>query len=227
MIITIPAVLTETEVSQFRNHLNQADWLDGQDTAGSLAKHAKNNLQLADDTEPGLSLATHILRVLGSNPLFVSAALPQKLYPPKFNCYRCDGTYGAHVDSAIMHVPISNTPVRTDLSATLFLSDPDSYEGGELRILDYMGDKSFKLQAGDMILYPSTTVHEVTPVTRGTRLASFFWIQSMVRSIQNRELLFNLDVSIQALTAELGTTHPEVVRLSSIYHNLMRGWVDT
>lgn len=224
MLITIPKVLTADEVRQFRAHLDKASWQDGISTAGSIARHVKKNQQLDDTREPAISLGNHILRVLAQHPTFISAALPDKIYPPKFNRYRETETYGVHVDAALMQIPGSHLTLRTDLSATLFLAEPDEYEGGELTIETQYGAQTVKLAAGDMVLYPSTSLHRVAPVTRGTRLASFFWIQSMVPDSQQRQILFDLDQSIQQLSVELSTSHGEVVRLSGIYHNLMRQW---
>lgn len=224
MLITIPQVLDADEVKLFRKRLENAPWRDGAETAGSLARHVKRNLQLDDDSEPARELRHRLLRRLARHPTFISAALPQRIYPPKFNCYRDGGTYGAHIDGAVMQVPGTEVTLRTDVSATLFLSDPEEYDGGELTIETQYGAQTVKLPAGDMVLYPSTSLHQVTPVTRGARIASFFWIQSMVREAVRRELLFELDRSVQALTSELGARHREVVRLSGLYHNLLRQW---
>ncbi len=224
MLIVIPQVLSAAEVQQFRTHIAQADWQDGVQTAGSLARHVKQNLQLSDTAEPALSLGKHILRALAQTPLFISAALPARIYPPKFNCYRNGGHYGAHIDGSLMQLPNSHLTLRTDLSATLFLNEPEDYDGGELSIDTRYGTQTVKLAAGDMVLYPSTSLHQVTPVTRGERLAAFFWIQSQIQDNTQRELLFDLDQSIQRLTVELGSTHAEVVRLSGVYHNLIRQW---
>lgn len=224
MLITLPQVLTSDEVRQFRQHLDQADWQDGVNTAGSIARNVKQNQQLDDTQEPAISLGNHILRTLSRTPAFISAALPDRIYPPKFNRYAEQETYGAHIDGALMQIPGTNLTLRTDLSATLFLADPDEYEGGELSIETQYGTQTVKLAAGDMVLYPSTSLHSVSPVTRGARVAAFFWIQSMVRDNQQREMLFNLDNSIQKLTAELDATHTEVVKLSGLYHNLLRQW---
>ncbi|MDO6564134.1 Fe2+-dependent dioxygenase [Amphritea sp. 1_MG-2023] len=224
MLITLPKVLSIAEVRQFREHLHNAEWQDGLSTAGSLARHVKNNQQLDDSQEPAISLANHILKALACTPAFVSAALPDRIYPPKFNRYRESETYGAHIDAALMQIPGSHLTLRTDLSASLFLADPDEYDGGELCINTQHGTQTVKLAAGDMVLYPSTSLHSVSPITRGVRVAAFFWIQSMVKDIQQRELLFELDNSIQKLTAELGPNHLEVVHLSGLYHNLLRQW---
>lgn len=224
MLLTIPNVLSADEIVQIRGYLDKADWQDGVNTAGSMARNVKQNHQLDDTKEPAISLGTHILRALSQHPAFISAALPDKIYPPKFNRYSESEAYGAHIDSALMQLPNSNQTVRTDLSATLFLADPDEYDGGELVIETQYGTQSIKLDAGDLVLYPSTSLHQVSPVSRGARLASFFWIQSMVRDGQQRETLFELDQSVQRLTVELGADHSDVINLSGIYHNLIRQW---
>nr|WP_320135840.1 Fe2+-dependent dioxygenase [uncultured Amphritea sp.] len=224
MLITLPQILTPDEVRQFREHLDHADWQNGVNTAGTIARNVKQNQQLDDTQEPAISLGNHILRALSRTPAFISAALPDRIYPPKFNRYSERETYGAHIDGSLMQIPGTNLTLRTDLSATLFLAAPDEYDGGELCIETQYGTQTVKLAAGDMVLYPSTSLHSVSPVTRGARVASFFWIQSMVRDSQQREMLFDLDTSVQKLTAELGAAHPEVVNLSGIYHNLLRQW---
>ena len=227
MLISIEKVLDADEVRQFRQHLATAEWTDGAQTAGSLARRAKHNLQLIDGVEPAVSLGNHILRKLGVHPLFVSAALPRKIYPPKFNQYTGGGNYAAHIDSAVMQMPGSGATLRSDLSATLFLTDPDDYDGGELEIESPLGVQSVKLDAGDMLLYPATSLHRVVPVTRGARLASFFWIESLVPDEGRRTLLFDLDQSIQALTGALPEGDAQVLKLTGIYHNLLRGWAVT
>lgn len=224
MLITIEKVLSSDEVRQVREHLDQAEWQDGINTAGSIARNVKKNQQLDDTKEPAISLGNHILRALAQNPVFISAALPDKIYPPKFNRYSENETYGAHIDGSLMQLPGSSQTLRTDLSATLFLAEPDEYEGGELSIRTQYGEQTVKLAAGDMVLYPSTSLHYVSPVKSGARVASFFWIQSMVADIQQRELLYELDQSVQRLTQELGATHQDVVNLSGVYHNLIRQW---
>jgi len=227
MLITIPNVLSADEVKQFRDYLDEASWEDGSNTAGSIALNVKKNQQLDDTKEPALSLGTHILKMLSQNPTFISAALPHKIYPPKFNKYSQNETYGAHIDGSLMQIPGTSETMRTDLSATIFLEEPENYEGGELTIETKYGSQTVKLAAGDMVLYPSTSLHHVSKVTKGARIASFFWIQSMVSDIQQRETLFNLDQSVQKLTLELGSSHQEVVNLSGIYHNLIRQWART
>lgn len=227
MLIPIEGVLSKDEVREFRTHLDKAEWQDGLKTAGTLARSVKRNLQLEDGSSLAVELGNRILRKLGNNPLFISAALPSRIYPPKFNRYMGGGTYGAHVDSAVMQVPGTNIAVRSDLSATLFLAEPDEYEGGELQIEGAFGIQAVKLEAGDMVLYPSSSLHQVTPVTEGARVASFFWIQSMVQNDSSRTLLFDLDQAIQGMTAAVAPDDPRLLKLTAVYHNLLRLWAVT
>ncbi|MBR7792801.1 Fe2+-dependent dioxygenase [Undibacterium sp. FT147W] len=227
MLITIDNVLSKDEVKQFRHHLDAAEWNDGTKTAGTLARNVKRNAQIDDNSEVAISLGNHILRSLGNNPLFVSAALPRKIYPPKFNRYADGGTYGTHVDSAIMQIPGTNLSLRTDLSATLFLAEPDEYEGGELEIETEFGVQAVKLEAGNMVLYPSSSLHRVMPVTDGARVASFFWIESLVRDEGERAMLFDLDQTIQKLTPAIAANDPRLLSLTGVYHNLLRRWTIT
>lgn len=227
MLIPMEKVLSKREVAEFRRELDRAEWQDGLGTAGTLARHVKRNEQLEDGREPATSLGEHILRRLGTLPRFISAALPVRIYPPKFNRYADGGTYGIHVDSALMPVPGTNITVRTDLSATLFLAEPEEYDGGELEIESAFGVQSVKLEAGDMVLYPSSSLHRVAPVTRGARIASFFWIQSMVGDEGRRTLLFDLDQSIQALTPLVAADDDRLLKLTGVYHNLLRCWAST
>jgi PKHD-type hydroxylase len=227
MLITIENVLSKDEVRQFREYLDGADWNDGAGTAGSLARKVKANQQLDDESDIAVGLRNHILRTLGGHPLFTSAALPRKIYPPKFNRYQDGGSYGTHVDSAVMHIPGTNMSLRSDLSATLFLSEPGEYDGGELEIDTEFGVQAVKLGAGDMVLYPSSSMHRVVPVTRGARVASFFWIESLVGDEGERALLFDLDQSIQKITAAAQTDDGTLVRLTGVYHNLLRRWATT
>lgn len=227
MLIPIAGVLSKDEVGQFRERLAAAEWQDGLKTAGTLARSVKRNLQLADGSPLAIELGNFILRKLGKNPLFVSAALPSRIYPPKFNCYADGGTYGAHVDSAVMAVPGTDVSVRSDLSATLFLTEPEEYEGGELQIEGPFGIQSVKLAAGDMVLYPSSSLHRVTPVTEGARIASFFWIQSLVQNDSARTLLFDLDQAIQGITPIMAADDPRLLKLTGVYHNLLRQWAVT
>jgi PKHD-type hydroxylase len=224
MLIPIENVLSADEVAAMRIRLDAAAWQDGLATAGTLARHVKRNLQLDDASPLAVELGNAILRRLAETPLFISAALPAKIYPPKFNRYADGGTYGAHVDSAIMQVPGTQVSLRSDLSATLFLAEPEEYDGGELEIEGPFGIQAVKLAAGDMVLYPSSSLHRVTPVTRGARVASFFWIESMVRDEGERTLLFDLDTNLQALQADLPADHPQLLSLTGVYHNLLRRW---
>lgn len=227
MLIVIEQLLNADEIHQFRTHLANADWQDGLKTAGTLARAVKRNLQLDDGSPLALELGNQILRKLGNHPHFIAAALPARIYPPKFNRYEDGGTYGAHIDSALMQVPGTHITVRSDLSATLFLSEPEEYDGGELEIEGPFGAQTVKLAAGDMVLYPSGSLHRVTPVTRGTRLAAFFWIESLVRDAGERALLYDLDQTIQGLTPLMAADNPHLVQLTGIYHNLLRRWATT
>ena len=227
MLLTLPQILSAEEVLQFRRLLEGAAWQDGAATAGSVARHAKHNQQLDAQDPLGLQLGEHLLRRLGETPQFISAALPRRIYPPKFNRYAGGGQYGAHVDAAIMLLPGSGESLRTDLSATLFLCEPEEYEGGELEIEDAYGAQAVKLAAGDLVLYPSTSLHRVTPVTAGARIASFFWIESLVGDDRSRTLLYDLDQAIQDLTATLTSQDERVLRLTGVYHNLVRQWAVT
>lgn len=224
MLTVIKSILTKSEVAQFREHLNKQAWQDGNQTAGGLAKQVKNNQQLADEqSEVAVSLGNHILKTLGNHPQFISAALPEKIYPPRFNRYEQGETYGLHVDSAMMRIPNTNVSLRSDLSATLFLCEPDEYEGGELSIELEFGAQQVKLAAGDMVVYPSSSLHQVEPIISGTRTCAFFWIQSLVQSHEQLSLLYDLDQSIQTLTKGK-VDQAELTKLSGIYHNLLRQW---
>ncbi|MDQ1814525.1 Fe2+-dependent dioxygenase [Massilia sp. CCM 9210] len=227
MLTILDAVLSKDEVRQFRAYLDQAAWQDGAATAGTLARSAKNNAQIDDSAEVAISLGKHILRTLGNTPLFIAAALPRKIYPPKFNRYAVGETYGTHVDSAVMQIPNTHLSLRSDLAATLFLSEPDEYDGGELEIDTEFGVQTVKLGAGDMVLYPASSLHRVTPVTRGARVASFFWIESLVGDDAERTLLFDLDQTIQNLTPGLAADDRNLLKLTGIYHNLLRRWAAT
>lgn len=227
MIIPIRKVFSVEQVQKIRSYLDTAQWVDGAQTAGVQANAVKNNHQLSMDDDLCRQLSDTVLDALARHATFVSAALPQKIFPPMFNRYGVGETYGLHVDNAVRIVPGTATRVRTDLSATLFFSDPHEYEGGELQIEDKFGAHQVKLDAGDMILYPSTSLHRVKPVTKGCRISSFFWLQSMVRSHESRDVLFDLDQSIQSLTQLHGPQHEDVMRLSAIYQNLIQQWVDT
>ena len=227
MLLSIPDVLTAEQVAHCRQRLQQAGWADGRITAGHQSAKAKDNLQLPEDSEVARELGALVRDAAQANSTFFSAALPRRIYPPLFNCYRDGQSFGFHVDNAIRYERSGarSEPVRTDLSATLFLSDPHEYDGGELVIEDTYGVQQVKLPAGHMVLYPGTSLHRVNPVTRGARLASFFWIQSMLREDSQRRLMFELDVSIRRLTRDL-PEHPSLVQLTGIYHNLLRRWAD-
>lgn len=224
MLLVIEQVFTKDEVAVFQEHLSTAQWQDGKLTAGTQAVRIKTNQQLDDRSELTQTLGNEILKRLSQHPQFNSAALADKIVPPKFNRYFDGGHYGTHVDSAVMSLAGSNDLLRTDLSATLFFAEPDSYEGGVLSVETEFGAQEIKLNAGDMVLYPSSSLHQVTPVTQGQRICAFFWIQSMVRDHNLRAILYDLDQSVQTLTAELGSDNFEVLRLSSVYHNLLRTW---
>jgi PKHD-type hydroxylase len=225
MLLQIPDVLTSDQVAQARRRLDGADWIDGRVTAGHQSARVKDNLQLPEDHPVTRELGDMILAALGRNPLFLSAALPLRVFPPLFNRYEGGQAFGNHVDNAIRQVAGTAARLRTDLSATLFLAGPDEYDGGELLVEDTYGVHSVKLAAGDMVLYPSTSLHHVRPVTRGARIASFFWVQSMVREDGERTLLFDLDAAIQRLNVDL-PDHPSAVQLTGVYHNLLRRWAD-
>jgi PKHD-type hydroxylase len=226
MLVHIEKVLDAARVAEMRGQLDAAQWGDGRDTAGYLSSRVKANAQLPETHPLARKLGAAILDALGRNAKFVSAALPLKIVPPLFNRYGEGQTYGSHIDGALRPVAGSPLRVRTDLSATLFLSEPADYDGGELVMEDSFGERRVKLPAGDMILYPGTSAHHVTPVTRGVRLASFFWIQSAVRDDAQRTLLHDLDGVVQALGGA-ESHHSEAVRLAGIYHNLLRFWADS
>jgi PKHD-type hydroxylase len=205
--------------------LDQAEWIDGRATAGYQSARAKNNLQLPEGHPAAEQIGDVILTALQRNPLFVAAALPLRVFPPLFNRYEGGQSFGNHVDNAIRQITGTGHRIRTDLSATLFLNPPEDYDGGELLVEDTYGVHSVKLPAGHLVLYPSTSLHRVQPVTRGARVASFFWIQSMVRDDGERTLLFDLDVAIQRVSQDL-PDHPSAVQLTNVYHNLLRRWAE-
>lgn len=225
MLITIPNILNAEEVAQVRAKLNTASWVDGKVTAGYQAQRVKDNEQLAEASPLALELADVVLKGLARSPVFMSAALPLRVFPPMFNRYRGGGRFGTHVDTAIRSVVPSGQRIRTDVSATLFLTPPEEYEGGELIVEDSYGAHSVKLPPGHMVLYPATSLHRVEPVTRGERVSSFFWIQSMIRTDADRTMLFDLDQTIQKLAVELPGS-PLGVNLTGIYHNLLRRWAE-
>jgi PKHD-type hydroxylase len=225
VLLPIPDVLTSDQVAQVRRSLEQADWVDGRVTAGHQSARAKDNQQLPENHPAAAALGDMIVSALQKNALFVSAALPLRVFPPLFNRYSGGQSFGTHVDNAVRQVPGTPHRLRTDLSATLFLSAPSEYDGGELAVEDTYGVHEVKLPAGHLILYPSSSLHHVKPVTRGTRLASFFWIQSMVREDAERTLLFDLDTAIQQVGREI-PDHPASVALVGVYHNLLRRWAE-
>jgi PKHD-type hydroxylase len=225
LLLPIPEVLTSEQVAEARRILDAAEWVDGRVTAGHQSARTKDNMQLPENHPAARQLGETILTALGQNPLFVSAALPTRVFPPLFNRYQGGQSFGTHVDNAIRQISATGHRIRTDLSATVFFSQPDEYDGGELIVEDTYGLHHVKLPAGHMILYPSTSLHHVTPVTRGSRLSSFFWIQSMVRDDGQRTLLFDLDTAIQ----RLNPSKPDdsaVVQLTGVYHNLLRRWAE-
>jgi PKHD-type hydroxylase len=225
MILTIPQVLQEAQVREARALLDAAEWVDGRVTAGHQSARAKDNQQLPEDSAAARQLGNMILAALERSPRFVSAALPLKVFPPLFNRYAGGQSFGLHVDNAVRQVRGTGHRVRTDLSATLFLAEPGEYDGGELVVEDTYGAHAIKLAAGDMVLYPASSLHRVNPVTRGTRIASFFWIQSMVREDAQRALLFDMDTAIQRLSQQ-APGHPSALQLTGVYHNLLRMWAE-
>lgn len=227
MLLQVPAVLDSEQVARCRAWLADADWIDGEATAGSQSVQVKNNLQLPEQSPVAQRLQQLVLDALLRHALFYTAALPKKIFPPLFNCYTGSSNFfGNHADNAMRtHVP-TGYRVRSDLSATLFLSEPDEYEGGELVIEDTFGEQRVKLPAGDLILYPSSSIHRVEPVTRGARIASFMWLESMVRDNSQRRLLFELDMTIMALRQQQGDTDASI-RLANTYHNLLRMWAES
>jgi PKHD-type hydroxylase len=224
MLLAIPDVLTASQVADARRLLESADWVDGRVTAGHQGARVKDNLQLPAGSPAAQQVGRTILQALGASSLFMSAALPLHVLPPMFNRYSGGQTFGTHVDGSIRAMP-NGQRIRTDLSCTLFFTGPEEYDGGDLMVEDTYGSKAVRLPAGHMILYPSTSLHAVTPVTRGTRLCAFFWLQSMVREDARRSLLFEMDVAIQRLAAE-HPLHPSVVSLTGVYHNLLREWAN-
>ena len=225
MLLPIPDVLTAEQVVRARKLLDEAEWVDGRVTAGHQSARSKDNMQLPEGSPAARELGAMLLSALEQNALFISAALPARVFPPLFNRYQGGQSFGTHVDNAIRQVTGTPHRIRTDLSATLFFTGPEEYDGGELIVEDNYGTHSVKLPAGHMILYPATSLHHVRPVTRGARIASFFWIQSMVRDDGERTLLFDLDVAIQRLNGE-PSVHPSAVQLTGVYHNLLRRWAD-
>jgi PKHD-type hydroxylase len=225
MLLHIPDVLSREQVTQMRAMLDAADWTDGRETVGAQGAQVKRNQQLPDASPLRRQLGEVVLAALAKNPLYHAAALPLRTLPPRFNRYEGGGQYGFHVDGAVMALS-SDAQLRSDVSCTLFLSEPDEYDGGELIVNDTYGEHEVKLPAGDLIVYPSSSLHRVVPVTRGTRVASFFWVQSLIRDDSRRRLLFELDASIQRLT-QTGADAAALLQLTGVYHNLLRQWAET
>lgn len=231
MLLQIPQVLSTDQVSEFRRRLQEAAWADGRVTAGYQSARAKRNLQLSEADPVARELGAQVRAALQRSAMFIAAALPRRIFPPLFNCYRSGDGFGNHVDNAVRYEPHERgsgddrQPVRTDLSATLFLSSAEEYEGGELIIEEHSGPRSVKLPAGDLILYPSMSLHRVEPITQGVRLASFFWIQSLVRLAEHRRVLLDLDVAIQKLERD-HAGYAATLELTGVYHNLLRLWTD-
>ena len=223
MLLHVPDVLARDQVADLRRRLDGTDWIDGRATVGGQGAQVKRNRQLDEFSPVGQELGRVVLQALLANPLYMSAALPLRHMPPLFNRYEGGGHYGLHVDGAIRSVPGTTLQMRTDLSCTLFLAGPDEYDGGELEIVDTYGTHTVRLPAGDLVLYPSGSLHRVHPVTRGARVASFFWVQSLVRDTAQRRMLFELDQNIQALREQVGDNEA-VVGLTGHYHNLVRAW---
>src|SRR5690606_25937686 len=226
MLLHVPAILDAAQVARFREALDGGEWIDGKATVGTQGAQVKRNQQLADGSPLARELGAAMLAALAASPLYHSAVLPLRTLTPRFNRYQGGGTYGLHVDGSVMHVAMPGQPpgtLRTDVSCTLFLCEPDEYDGGELVIHDTYGEHEVKLPAGDLIIYPSSSLHRVEPVTRGARLASFFWVQSLVRDDARRRILFELDASIQSLT-QAGAERAAVLQLTGVYHNLLRQW---
>jgi len=225
MLVHIPNVLSAERVAAFRDALDRADWTDGRETVGAQGARVKRNLQLPDASPLRAKLGREILAALAANPLFHATTLPARILPPRFNRYEGGGEYGFHVDGSVMALA-QGEQMRSDVSCPLFLAEPDEYDGGELVVSDTYGEHEVKLPAGDMIVYPSSSLHRVVPVTRGARIAAFFWVQSLVRDETERRLLLELDTSIQTLTRQ-GADAAAVLQLTGVYHNLLRRWAET
>jgi PKHD-type hydroxylase len=228
MLICIPDVLSKSDVADFRRVMDGCAWEDGRSTAGAQSALVKRNEQLPPDGEVSRKLGNRVVSALAANPRFISAAVPLQIFPPLFNRYAAvDGHhFGIHVDNAVRGDHLTGLRIRTDLSVTLFLSEPEEYVGGELVVEDLYGSHEIKLPAGDLVLYPASSLHMVAPVTRGVRVACFFWLQSMIRQSAARSLIFDLDIAIQALIERLGRDDPETVKLAGVYHNLIRYWAE-
>nr|WP_315049850.1 Fe2+-dependent dioxygenase [uncultured Brevundimonas sp.] len=224
MLLHIPEVFTKAEVQALRERLDAGPWADGNMTSGHQSATAKRNLQLPEDSAEAKEVSALIVQALNANPMFVAAALPHTIFPPLFNRYEGGGEFGLHVDNAIRQQRGGPIRIRSDLSATLFLSEPEDYDGGELIVEEMYGRQSIRLPAGDLVLYPSKSLHRVTPVTRGARVSSFMWLQSLVRDDGDREMLFRLDVATQRVAADKGPKDQAVIELTGVYHNLLRRW---
>lgn len=225
MLLHIPGVLDAAQIQAFRDALDRAEWIDGRETVGVQGARVKRNLQLPDSSPLRRDLAARVLEALARHPLYHAAVLPLRTLPPRFNRYEGGGHYGFHVDGSVMALG-DGAQLRSDVSCTLFLCEPDEYDGGELVVSDTYGEHEVKLPAGDLIVYPSSSLHQVRPVTRGARLAAFFWVQSLIRDDRRRRLLFELDTSIQTLTRS-GADAAAVLQLTGVYHNLLREWAET
>ena len=226
MLICVPDVLSKAEVAEFRRVMDAENWEDGKSTAGMQSAEVKQNEQLPPDGKLSRALGQRVIRALAANPLFIAAAVPKDIFPPLFNRYRPGKYFGEHVDNCIRGDNLTGMRIRTDLSVTLFLSEPEEYDGGELLVDDYYGAHRIKLPAGHAVLYPATSLHMVTEVTRGVRVGSFFWIQSMIKDPMARRLVFDMDMALQELVVRLGRNDPEVRKLTNVYHNMTRYWAD-
>ncbi len=226
MLVCVPDVLSKDDVAEFRHVIDASEWVDGRTTAGGQSALVKSNEQLPTDSDVARRLGERVITALTANPLFVSAAIPLRIFPPLFNRYHPGHHFGIHIDNAVRGDPQTGLRIRTDLSVTLFLSEPDEYDGGELIIEDQYGSHEIKLPAGHLVLYPASSLHMVAPITRGERVASFFWIQSMIRDDHARCMIFDLDHAIQGLVPRIGADDPETVKLTVIYPNLIRYWAE-
>lgn len=226
MLLHIPQVFTKDEVGVLRARLDEGPWADGNMTSGHQAATAKRNLQLPEECDVAREVSALVVQALNANPMFVAAALPHTIFPPLFNRYEGGGEFGVHVDNAIRQQRSGGLRIRSDLSASLFLSEPEDYDGGELVVEEMYGAQSIKLPAGDLVLYPSKSLHRVTPVTRGARVSSFMWMQSLIRDDGDREMLFRLDVATQRVAVDKGQKDQAVIELTGVYHNLLRRWAE-
>ena len=226
MLVCVPDALSKDDVADFRRVIDASEWEDGRATAGGQSALVKSNEQLPPDSDVSRRLGERIITALTANPLFVSSAIPLRIFPPLFNRYRPGHHFGIHIDNAVRGDRLTGMRIRTDLSVTLFLSEPNEYDGGELIVEDQYGSHEIKLPAGHLVLYPASSLHMVAPITRGERVASFFWLQSMIRDDRARSLIFDLDHAIQGLVPRIGADDPEAVKLTGLYHNLIRYWAE-